>query len=167
MENLPQKVNFSLSAFFREEWHKTLTPRCEMYSKVSISKDQEALAVKVEIVNRTPHGGVVTYRQNYILPAQLLQQLKRVFEQRVKVAEVIKALAQAKDNTVKINTIRILARSMQMVGISINYFTVQALYQHLFKRKVSTQLIRKALQRDPNCKMFYKARQPHFYFTSL
>jgi len=125
--------------------------------------------VKVEIVNRTPHGGVVTYRQNYILPAQLIQQLKRAFEQRVKIADVIKALAKAtnKDNTVKINTIRHLARTMQLFGISINYFTVKALYQYLFRRKVSESLIRKALQRDPACKMFYHQRQPHFYFTSL
>ena len=124
--------------------------------------------MKVEIVNRTPHGGVVTYRQNYILPAQLIQQLKRAFEQRVKIADVIKALAKAtnKDNTVKINTIRHLARTMQLFGISINYFTVKALYQYLFKRKVSENLIRKALQRDPNCKMFYQQHQPHFYFTS-
>jgi len=141
-----------------------------MYSKVSLQNLREGgIAVRAEIINRTPQGGVVTYKQTYVLPAQLLQQLKRVFEQKVKVADLIKELARAgnKDNTIKINTIRFLARTMQMVGISINYFTVQALYQHLFKRKVSTQLIRKALQRDPNCKMFYKARQPHFYFTSL
>ena len=140
-----------------------------MYSKVSLQNLREGgIAVRAEIINRTPQGGVVTYKQTYVLPAQLLQQLKRVFEQKVKVADLIKELARAgnKDNTIKINTIRFLARTMQMVGISINYFTVQALYQHLFKRKVSTNLIRKALQRDPNCKMFYKARQPHFYFTS-
>ena len=141
-----------------------------MYSKVSLQNLREGgIAVRAEIINRTPQGGVVTYKQTYVLPAQLLQQLKRVFEQKVKVADLIKELARAgnKDNTIKINTIRFLARTMQMVGISINYFTVQALYQHLFKRKVSTQLIRKALQRDPNCKMFYQQRQPHFYFTSL
>jgi len=138
-----------------------------MYTKISLSKEQEALVVRTEIVNRTSSGGIVTYRQTYLLPSQLLKQLKRAFEQRVKVAEVIKALAQSgRDNTIKIATIRHLARTMQLFGISINYFTVKALYQYLFKRKVSENLIRKALQRDPNCKMFYQQRQPHFYFTS-
>jgi len=138
-----------------------------MYAKVSIEQGK-GLVVRAEIINRTPQGGVVTYKQTYVLPAQLIQQLRKVFERRVKVADVIRALAQSgKDNTIKISTIRILARAMQTVGISINYFTRQALYQYLFHRKVSTNLIRKALQRDPNCKMFYQQRQPHFYFTSL
>ena len=138
-----------------------------MYAKVSIEQGK-GLVVRAEIINRTPQGGVVTYKQTYVLPAQLIQQLKKCFEKKVKVADIIKELARAnKDNTIKINTIRHLARSMQLVGVSINYFTLQALYQYLFKRKVSTNLIRKALQRDPNCKMFYQQRQPHFYFTSL
>jgi len=117
--------------------------------KIKLRDKKIAFRVMTTICHYTKHQGIVSFKHEFLIPANCVSELRNFAKMKIDNKELTKLIDEKKITKGKI--IKYIATILQKHGVAVNKYAIKAVFRKVFHTDISDDTIRLSLK---NCRTY-------------